>query len=104
MARSTRSRTKKPATPALQRWIAQARDTVVARAGDAQRILAERLSDAQARTSGTIGAVEQVFEKRVSQAMHRLGVPSAREVEALTEEVTRLQQAVEQLRRRRARA
>jgi poly(hydroxyalkanoate) granule-associated protein len=101
MARTRKSRTTRPS---LQRWIAQAGDTVIARAGEARDAIASRLSEAQARTSGTLGAVEQVFEKRVSQAMRRVGVASAGEVRALSGEVARLQQAVEQLRRRRARA
>lgn len=98
------ARTKKPATPQLRRWIAGARKTLTARAVEAQKLVATRLDEARSATQDTLGGVERVFEQRVSRALRTLGVPSAREVKALSAEVARLQQAVEQLRRRRARA
>jgi len=48
--------------------------------------------------------LEKVFEARVGAAMGRLGVPSARDVRALSRQVAQLQQSVDQLRRARARA
>lgn len=101
---TTRKSRAKAARPTLQRFIAAARDNVTTRAGEAAQVIAERLAEARTRTTDTLGTVEKVFEQRVSRAMKVLGVPSAREVQALSREVSRLQDAVEQLRRRRARA
>jgi polyhydroxyalkanoate synthesis regulator phasin len=45
-----------------------------------------------------------VFENRVQNAISKLGVPTARDVRALSRQVAQLQQSVDQLRRSRARA
>lgn len=98
------ARTKKSTPPNVRRWIAGARKTFTTRANAAQRAIATRLGEARGTAQDALGSVERVFEQRVSRAMRTLGVPSSREVKALSQEVARLQQAVEQLRRRRARA
>jgi poly(hydroxyalkanoate) granule-associated protein len=70
-----------------------ARDAVVDRAGEAR-----------ARTVEMVTQLEKVFEQRVSKAIGRLGVPSAKEVRALSRQVSELKVSVEKLRRARARA
>ena len=47
-------------------------------------------------------SLEKVFEQRVSRAISRLGVPSAREVRELSRQVAQLKASVERLRRARA--
>ncbi|HYC35417.1 MAG TPA: phasin family protein [Usitatibacter sp.] len=59
---------------------------------------------ARSRTVQVVTRFERAFQDRVSRAISRLGVPSARDVRALSREVAQLQQSVDQLRRARARA
>lgn len=70
-----------------------ARDAVTARA-----------DDARTRTMAAVSQLEKVFENRVQSAISKLGVPTARDVRALSRQVAQLQQSVDQLRRARARA
>jgi poly(hydroxyalkanoate) granule-associated protein len=63
-----------------------------------------RADEARSRTAAAVSQLETVFERRVSQAMSRLGVPSARDVRNLSQQVEQLQKSVQQLRRSRARA
>ena len=69
------------------------RDTVTARA-----------DEARTRTMDAVSQLERVFENRVQNAISKLGVPTARDVRALSRQVAQLQQSVDQLRRSRARA
>ena len=71
----------------------QARDSLVARA-----------DEARSRGAQAMSQLERVFERRVSGAIAKLGVPSARDVRALSRQVAQLQESVERLRRTRARA
>jgi poly(hydroxyalkanoate) granule-associated protein len=71
----------------------EARDAVLARAGEAR-----------SRTVDAVSQLEKVFESRVSLAISRLGVPTARDVRALSRQVAQLQASVEQLARKRTRA
>ena len=73
--------------------VLDARDTVTARA-----------DEARTRTMDAVSQLEKVFENRVSNAISKLGVPTARDVRALSRQVAQLQQSVDQLRRSRARA
>ena len=70
-----------------------ARDTVTARA-----------DEARTRTMDAVSQLEKVFQNRVQSAISKLGVPTARDVRALSRQVAQLQQSVDQLRRSRARA
>ncbi|MCZ7564169.1 MAG: phasin family protein [Burkholderiales bacterium] len=54
-------------------------------------------SEAQARASATWDKLEQVFEQRVARALHRLGVPTSKEIEALTRRVEALTASVERI-------
>ena len=73
--------------------VMEARDTVSAGA-DAARV----------RTLDAVSQLEKVFGNRVQNAISKLGVPTARDVRALSRQVAQLQQSVDQLRRARARA
>ena len=73
--------------------VLEAKDTVTARA-----------DEARVRTMDAVSQLEKVFENRVSNAISKLGVPTARDVRALSRQVAQLQQSVDQLRRARARA
>jgi len=54
-------------------------------------------SEAQARATATWDKLEHVFEQRVARALHRLGVPTSKEIEALTRRVEALTASVEKL-------
>jgi poly(hydroxyalkanoate) granule-associated protein len=70
-----------------------ARDAAISGAGEAR-----------ARTVQVMTQFEKAFEQRVSRTISRLGVPSSREVRALSREVSLLKANVDKLRRSRARA
>jgi poly(hydroxyalkanoate) granule-associated protein len=54
-------------------------------------------SDAQAKATATWDRLEHVFEQRVARALHRLGVPTKKEIEKLTARVEELNSSVEKL-------
>jgi len=54
-------------------------------------------SEAQARATATWDKLEHVFEQRVARALHRLGVPTSKEIEALTRRVEALTASVERI-------
>ena len=83
---------------------ARGRKLAVAQARAAREALSTRAAEARVRTTDAATRFERAFEHRVSQAMSRLGVPTARDVRALSRQVAQLQQSVDQLRRSRARA
>jgi poly(hydroxyalkanoate) granule-associated protein len=70
-----------------------ARDAAISRAGEAR-----------AKTVQVMTQFEKAFEQRVSKTISRLGVPSSKEVRALSREVSQLKANVDKLRRSRARA
>jgi polyhydroxyalkanoate synthesis regulator phasin len=51
-----------------------------------------------------VNQFERAFEARMTRAMSRLGVPTAREVRALAREVATLKASVQRLSRSRSRA
>jgi poly(hydroxyalkanoate) granule-associated protein len=71
---------------------------------DVREAVAARGIAARARTLDAVSQLERVFENRVQSAISKLGVPTARDVRALSRQVAQLQQSVDQLRRSRARA
>ena len=90
---------------------AQGRKLAAAKAKQARAAVAEvreavtaRADAARARTLDAVSQLERVFENRVQSAISKLGVPTARDVRALSRQVAQLQQSVDQLRRARARA
>jgi len=83
---------------------AKSRRAAVKRATEAGDIACARAVLAKNRTVEAVTHLEKVFEQRVSRAISRLGVPTTRDVRALSRQVAQLQASVEQLRRSRARA
>ena len=63
-----------------------------------------RAEEARAKTVETVTQLEKMFETRVSRAISKLGVPTTKDVRALSRQVAQLQASVDQLRRSRARA
>lgn len=53
--------------------------------------------DIKGRARGTWDRLEQAFEERVSQSLERLGVPSKKEIDALSKRVSELNSAVNKL-------
>ena len=82
----------------------QLRSDAFAAARSARTAVIARAAEARASTRQAVSRLEHVFERRVSRAIAILGVPSARDVRALSRQVAELQQSVEKLRRTRARA
>ena len=74
------------------------------KAREARTAVAASAEEARSRTVQAVSQLERVFEQRVSKVITKLGVPSARDVRALTRQVAELQASVDQLRRSRARA
>ena len=70
---------------------------------EVREAVASRADAARARTLDAVSQLEKVFENRVRNAISKLGVPTARDVRALSRQVAQLQQSVDQLRRGRAR-
>ena len=70
----------------------------------ARETAAVRVEEARTKAIETVSQLERAFEARVTRAMSRLGVPTAREVRALSREVASLKASVQRLTRSRARA
>jgi len=127
MARATRTtRNRKPAklTPATAYALAKstarkafgrlvkqgvalqsASRTAVVDAGNAARDAAiTRVEEARTRTVETVTQLEKMFEQRVSRAISKLGVPTTKDVRALSRQVAQLQASVDRLNRSRSRA
>ena len=73
---------------AIQRKTQAAAEEKMAEA--AERI-ASMAGDMSHRAQGQWGKLEGIFEDRVAQALHRLGVPTAQEVQALRDRVATLE-------------
>jgi poly(hydroxyalkanoate) granule-associated protein len=76
---------------------AKTRKVAAQTAGAARDAAKTKAKEMQAMAGGTWDKLEQVFEKRVARALHRLGVYSASDVERLTERVDELTEAVNAL-------
>ena len=83
---------------------AKGRKLAIAKAKAARLAVANGADEARTRTVDAVSHLEKVFEQRVSKAIARLGVPTSRDVRALSRQVAELQASVNQLRRARARA
>jgi poly(hydroxyalkanoate) granule-associated protein len=68
----------------------------------AKEAVIARTGEARSRASEVVSSLEKVFEQRVSGAISRLGVPTAKEVRDLSRQVAQLKASVERLRRARA--
>jgi poly(hydroxyalkanoate) granule-associated protein len=60
--------------------------------------MASMAGDISSRASGQWDKLEGIFEERVSRALNKLGVPSAKDVEALIARIDALDRSVERLR------
>ena len=101
-------RTKRNARVAAVRKLGRA---AIARVDSARRTVetardnaAVAIEEARAKAIDTVNGFERAFEARMTRAMSRLGVPTAREVRALAREVATLKASVQRLTRSRARA
>ena len=83
---------------------ARSRRAALARAEKAREAACARAEEARTRTVEAVSHLEKVFESRVSKAISKLGVPTARDVRALSRQVAQLQASVEKLHRARTRA
>ena len=92
------------ATAATAATAGEARDMAIATVRKAQRAATAEVKMAKARTSEAVSSLEKVFETRVSRAIAKLGLPTAKDVRALSRQVAQLQASVDQLRRSRSRA
>ncbi|MDT7519343.1 phasin family protein [Rhodoferax sp. TBRC 17660] len=54
-------------------------------------------TDISSKATGQWDKLENIFEERVAKALHKLGVPSAKEVTSLIERIDALNHAVQQL-------
>ena len=127
MARKTRTVRKTRVTPAtaMQKASASVRKTLasiaqqgaafqaasserataaVEAAGNARDAAVARVEEARARTVAAVTSLEKVFERRVSRAIAKLGVPTTKDVKALSRQVAQLQAKVDRMSRSRARA
>ena len=80
------------------------RKLVIAKSHEARQAVSAGAAEARTRTADAVSRFEKAFEGRVSRAISKLGVPTSRDVRALSRQVTQLQLSVDQLRRSRARA
>jgi len=76
---------------------ARTRKLAGARVGLVTGQVGKAASDAQARATATWDKLEHVFEQRVARALHRLGVPTKKEIEKLTTRVEELTASVQKL-------
>ena len=83
---------------------ARSRRMALAKAGKARDAACARAEEARTKTVEAVSHLEKIFEQRVSKAISKLGVPTARDVRALSRQVAQLQVSVDKLHRARARA
>ena len=98
--RTTKRTKRNPGIEAVR----QLGTAAVARVEAARDTAAATVEEARARTAEVVNQLEKAFEIRVTRAMSRLGVPTSREVRALSREVAQLKASVQKLSRSRARA
>ena len=103
MARTKRT-TRTTRKAAAARVLRRLQSLAISRASQAREAITTRAAQARIQTAEAASRFERAFEHRVSQAMSRIGVPTARDVRSLSRQVAQLQQSVDQLRRSRARA
>ena len=64
------------------------------RISEATQRMASMATDISSKASGQWGKLEDIFEDRVSRALKKLGVPSAKDIEALAARVDELHRTV----------
>jgi poly(hydroxyalkanoate) granule-associated protein len=83
---------------------ARSRRAALAKAEKAREAACARADEARTKTVEAVSHLEKVFEQRVSKAISKLGVPTAKDVRALSRQVAQLQVSVDKLHRARVRA
>jgi poly(hydroxyalkanoate) granule-associated protein len=83
---------------------ARSRRSAIAKVEKARDVACARAGEAKAKTVEAVSHLEKVFEHRVSRAISKLGVPTAKDVRSLSRQVAELQASVDRLHRSRARA
>jgi poly(hydroxyalkanoate) granule-associated protein len=92
------------ARKALEAGLVGTRELAVGKAVQARKAALAQAGAARTKTLDAVTRLERVFEQRVSSAIAKLGVPTSRDVRALSHQIARLQASVEQLKRARSRA
>lgn len=67
------------------------------RISEATNRVSSMATDISSKAAGQWDKLENIFEERVAKALNKLGVPSARDVEALIERIDALNQHVQRL-------
>ncbi len=67
------------------------------RISEATNKVSSMATDISSKASGQWDKLESIFEERVAKALNKLGVPSARDVDALIQRIDALNQHVQQL-------
>ncbi|MCB4363606.1 phasin family protein [Hydrogenophaga taeniospiralis] len=67
------------------------------RISEASNRMSSMATDISAKAAGQWDKLENIFEDRVAKALNKLGVPSARDIEALMERIDALSQQVHRL-------
>ncbi len=67
------------------------------RISEATNKVSSMATDISSKASGQWDKLESIFEERVAKALNKLGVPSARDVDALIKRIDALNQHVQQL-------
>ena len=75
----------------------RSRHAALAKAGKARDAAYARAGEARDRTVEAVTHLERVFEQRVSKAISKLGVPTAKDVDSLIKRVDQLAAAVAKL-------
>jgi poly(hydroxyalkanoate) granule-associated protein len=81
----------------------RSRHAAMARAEKARDAAVARAQMARTKTVEAVTHLERVFERRVSRAISKLGVPTSGDIRALSRQVAQLQANVEKLHRVRTR-
>src|SRR5512143_264841 len=61
--------------------------------------LQEHFEDIQVGACNNLNKLEEVFQKRVARALHRLGIPSRKDIQYLVRQVEELQQCIDEITR-----
>lgn len=69
-------------------------ESIQARAG---KLASEQVGQVTKTAAGAWDKLEQVFEERVAKSLNSIGVPTFRDIEKLSREVTRLNESVQAL-------
>jgi len=69
-------------------------ESIQARAG---KLASEQVGQVTRTAAGAWDKLEQVFEERVAKSLNSIGVPTFRDIEKLSREVTRLNESVQAL-------